>query len=554
MNGDFDAYEEKDTESLDALDAEDSETVTDVDKDTSVNVKKSGTGRTEIVGIRFRKNGKTYYFAPGDFKLTRDDRVIVDTARGQEYGYTAVPNRMINDSEIIAPLRRVVRMAGKDDTAIHEENLKREIDAFNSCIMLIDENKLEMKLIDVEMSFDRSKLMFYFSAEGRVDFRDLVKELASKFKTRIEMRQIGIRDEAKILGGLGVCGRPFCCSSFLSDFVQVSVKMAKEQNLSLNSAKISGACGRLMCCLRYEYDTYLAEKALTPKVDTRVMTPDGAGVVTAANPLAGIVKVRLDKAANDTEQVAFLREDVVKESEYKGEKLVKRAIPERKHKEEQDDPFGFDIALETTETASRTAPDKNEPKPKAVEKNDRDRSDRQAQQAQQVQHDQKRSGEPAVKSENTGADKQRQNGEKGKRNEQRNRHDGHKDKRTEGEQRVQNAPSSDGKQPQNQDKDQNQNGKKKNNHHNRQRHDRRDAQNDRRNVGETVKNEKPERNERQERPERAERNVPEQKDAQRAEKPSSQNTEKKKNFRPYYKNHRKNNKNRSGDNQGKINP
>ncbi len=347
MNSDFDAYEKNDIEFSDGSEIPETEIiVSENDKnDEPKPVKKNGTGKTEIVGIRFRKNGKTYYFAPEGFKLSRDDRVIVDTARGHEYGYTAVPNRMINDSEIVAPLRSVLRMASSEDTRIHEENLKKEIDAFNSCIMLIDENKLEMKLIDVEMSFDRSKLMFYFSAEGRVDFRDLVKELAGKFRTRIEMRQIGIRDEAKILGGLGICGRPFCCSSFLSDFVQVSVKMAKEQNLSLNSAKISGSCGRLMCCLRYEYDTYLAEKALTPKVDTRVMTPDGAGVVTAANPLAGIVKVKLDKNADDAEHVVFVREDVVKEAEYTGEKLVKSAIPERKHKEEEKDMFSLSGAF-----------------------------------------------------------------------------------------------------------------------------------------------------------------------------------------------------------------
>ena len=343
MNSDLNAYEKNDIEFSDGSERPEAELIEPLDTGKNARKpapKKSGNGKTEIVGVRFRKNGKTYYFAPKSFKLSRDNRVIVDTARGQEYGYVAVPNRMINDSEIVAPLRSVIRMASAEDTKTHEENLKKEVDAFNSCIMLIDENKLEMKLIDVEMSFDRSKLIFYFSSEERVDFRELVKELAGKFRMRIEMRQIGIRDEAKILGGLGICGRPFCCSSFLTDFVQVSVKMAKEQNLSLNSAKISGSCGRLMCCLRYEYDTYLAEKALTPKVDTRVMTPEGAGVVTAANPLAGIVKVKLDKKADDAD-VVFVREDVVKENEYKGEKLVKSAVPEKKHKEQERDMFAF---------------------------------------------------------------------------------------------------------------------------------------------------------------------------------------------------------------------
>lgn len=292
-------------------------------------------GKTEIVGIRFKKSGKTYYFAPNGFVLNQDDRVIVDTSRGQEYGFTAVTNRELKNSEISEPLRSVIRLATPEDTRIHEENVKKEIDAFNACIVLIDKHRLGMKLIDAELSFDRSKLLFYFSAEGRVDFRELVKDLASTFHTRIEMRQIGIRDEAKILGGLGICGRPYCCNTFLTDFGQVSVKMAKEQNLSLNSAKISGSCGRLMCCLRYEYDTYLAEKAITPKVDSRVVTPSGAGVVVAANPLAGIVKVRLDSQGEDSDAVVFVREDVVDESKYEGQELTKTDIPDRKHKKDE---------------------------------------------------------------------------------------------------------------------------------------------------------------------------------------------------------------------------
>ncbi len=294
--------------------------------------------RVEIVGIKFKKNGKTYHFSPNGTSFKPNDRVIVDTSRGQEYGLVSLTNREISSSEIVAPLRSVLRLATDDEIKQHEENVKKEIEAYNTCIELIDRHGLEdMKLIDTEMSFDRSKLLFYFSSEVRVDFRELVKDLASTFHTRIEMRQIGIRDEAKILGGLGICGRPFCCSSFLQDFVQVSVKMAKEQNLSLNAAKISGSCGRLMCCLRYEYDTYLMEKSLTPKVDTRVMTPDGPGVITDANPLAGIVKVRLDSAPDNNSQVIFVREDVVKESEYNGEKLVKTDVPDRSHKNDIDE-------------------------------------------------------------------------------------------------------------------------------------------------------------------------------------------------------------------------
>ncbi len=295
--------------------------------------------KTEIIGVRFKKEGKTYYFAPNGLSLKKDDKVIVDTSRGAEYGFVTIPNSAFKTSELVMPLRDVIRVATEEDNRTHAENTKREIEAYNTCIALIDEHGLKMKLIDVECAFDRSKLLFYFSAEERVDFREIVKSLATAFHTRIEMRQIGIRDEAKMLGGLGVCGRPFCCSSFLTDFVQVSVKMAKEQNISLNAAKISGACGKLMCCLRYEYDTYLAEKALTPKVGSRVMTPDGLGEVTESNPLAGIVKVRLDGKADDAEQTVYVREDVVKEEEYGGEALTKTELPKRGKSKEEEDIF-----------------------------------------------------------------------------------------------------------------------------------------------------------------------------------------------------------------------
>lgn len=309
--------------------------------------------RTEIVGIKFKKSGKTYYFAPAGFDLKTDDRVIVDTARGEEYGITSIPNRFISNSEIVEPLRSVLRLATPEDTRIHNENSKKEIEAFNNCIALIDKHSIEMKLIDAELAFDRTKLLFYFSSEGRVDFRELVKDLASIYHMRIEMRQIGIRDEAKILGGLGICGRPYCCHTFLSDFAQVSVKMAKEQNLSLNSAKISGACGRLMCCLRYEYDTYLREKELTPKVGLRVMTADGAGTVTDSQPLSGIVKVKLDSKEEDAEAVAFVRDDVVAESEYHGQKLTKTSVKEKKADKEEDYLFSL---FESEKEAANDAP------------------------------------------------------------------------------------------------------------------------------------------------------------------------------------------------------
>ena len=314
--------------------------------DEAVNSPESnGTGNpdsgTEIVGVKFKKNGKTYYFSPSGFNLKTNEPVIVDTSRGEEYGITVISNRIIKNSEIVEPLRSVVRLATDKDTEIHSENVRKEVEAFNNCIALIDKHSLDMKLIDVELAFDRSKLLFYFSSEGRVDFRELVKDLASIYHMRIEMRQIGIRDEAKILGGLGICGRPYCCHTFLSDFAQVSVKMAKEQNLSLNSAKISGACGRLMCCLRYEYDTYLKEKELTPKVGLRVMTADGAGTVTDSKPMTGIVKVKLDSAGEDSEPVIFLRNDVVPESDYHGQKLTKTDT--RDKKTDKDDAYIFSL-------------------------------------------------------------------------------------------------------------------------------------------------------------------------------------------------------------------
>lgn len=251
------------------------------------------SGDVEIIGVKFRDAGKVYYFSPGEIRAEAGEFVIVETARGVEYGYVSEGNRFIDVSKVVPPLRTVIRTATEEDTAKYEENKRLEAEAFEICRQKILDHKLDMKLIDAEYTFDNSKLLFYFSAEVRVDFRDLVKDLASVFRTRIELRQIGIRDEAKMLGGLGVCGQPFCCSRFLSDFVQVSIKMAKEQNLSLNSSKISGTCGRLMCCLRYEHETYEAEIAKTPPIDSSVKTSDGVGVVTEMSPLLGTIKVKL---------------------------------------------------------------------------------------------------------------------------------------------------------------------------------------------------------------------------------------------------------------------
>lgn len=247
----------------------------------------------EIIGISFRGATKIYYFAANGCIAKEGDNAIVETARGLEYGKVTLTNAKVKREELVLPLKNVIRIADKNDDMRYEANRDKEKDAFDVCVKKILDHKLDMKLIDVEYTFDNSKLLFYFTSDDRVDFRELVKDLAGYFRTRIELRQIGIRDEAKIMGGLGICGRPFCCNTFLPDFVQVSIKMAKEQNLSLNSAKISGACGRLMCCLRYEYDTYQEELRRMPKVDTTVVTPDGVGVVTELKPLQNIVKVML---------------------------------------------------------------------------------------------------------------------------------------------------------------------------------------------------------------------------------------------------------------------
>ncbi len=263
----------------------------------------------EVVGIKFKESGKTYYFTPEGIRLRVGSHAIVKTARGLEYGDVAIGNTMVKESETVPPLRPVVRIATDADIKHHEENKEKEDSAFRICNEKIIAHELDMKLIDAQYTFDNSKLLFYFTSSGRVDFRDLVKDLAAVFKTRIELRQVGIRDEAKMVGGFGPCGRALCCSLFLTDFGQVSIKMAKEQNLSLNSSKISGICGRLMCCLRYEYENYEYEIKRTPPVDTLVRTVDGVGTVTEISPLAGTIKVRLD-ASPEVPPKSYKREAV----------------------------------------------------------------------------------------------------------------------------------------------------------------------------------------------------------------------------------------------------
>ena len=262
-----------------------------------------------IIGVRFKNTGKVYYFDPGQNQLEKGSLVVVETARGIECGEVVIPNKEVADSTIVKPLKPVLRPATPEDKRRAKENAEKEQRAMRVCQEKIAAHKLDMKLVDVEYTFDNSKILFYFTADGRVDFRDLVKDLASVFRTRIELRQIGVRDEAKLLGGLGICGRPFCCSQFLSDFQPVSIKMAKEQGLSLNPTKISGSCGRLMCCLKYEQDAYESLLRMTPKVGALVTTKEGKGVVCDANILTGVVKVRLDKSP-DSPPVVMDRKDV----------------------------------------------------------------------------------------------------------------------------------------------------------------------------------------------------------------------------------------------------
>ena len=248
----------------------------------------------EIISVRFKNGGKQYYFNPNGIQFREGDGVIVETTRGQEYAQCVQGNTMIDEIELTAPLRPVVRLATAEDAVTVEKNREKEKKAFAICQEKIAEHGLDMKLVSAEYSFDGSKVLFFFTSEGRVDFRALVKDLASTIHTRIELRQIGVRDEAKMLGGLGICGRPFCCSQFLDDFQPVSIKMAKTQNLSLNPTKISGTCGRLMCCLKYEQDAYEDLVKNTPKQESFVETPDGAGTVCNVNLLRQTVQVRLD--------------------------------------------------------------------------------------------------------------------------------------------------------------------------------------------------------------------------------------------------------------------
>ena len=249
-----------------------------------------------VIGVRFREVGKIYYFDPDGNELEKGEYVIVETSRGIECGEVAMANRLISDDDISFPLKKLIRKATREDIEKVRENKEKEKKAFEVCLEKIKEHKLNMKLINVEYTFDNNKILFYFTADGRVDFRELVKDLAYVFRTRIELRQIGVRDEAKMLGGLGICGRPFCCKTFLGDFQPVSIKMAKEQGMSLNPVKISGICGRLMCCLKYEQEAYTDLLKKTPKIGAIVGTPDGKGTVVDLNLITGVLSVSLHKS------------------------------------------------------------------------------------------------------------------------------------------------------------------------------------------------------------------------------------------------------------------
>lgn len=274
---------------------------------------------TQVIGVRFKDTGKIYYFDPKGMKIKTGTHVIVETARGTECGTVAESNKDIEDDEVVAPLKEVKRIATEEDMKVLENNKKKEKEAYDICAKKIENHGLDMNLTEVEYTFDGSKIIFYFTAEGRVDFRELVKDLAGTFHSRIELRQIGVRDESKMIGGLGICGRPFCCSTFLNDFHSVSIKMAKEQGLSLSPGKISGTCGRLMCCLKYEQNSYEYLQKITPRKGAIVDCRDGRGTVVDVSLLTGKLKIKLDNSPDGAPVIADRSEvAVVKEGRYQG--------------------------------------------------------------------------------------------------------------------------------------------------------------------------------------------------------------------------------------------
>lgn len=325
----------------------------------------------KIVGIRFRTAGKIYYFDPLDFELETAMHVIVETARGIEMGTVLIPPKEVEDDKVVSTLKPVIRIATDEDEKIISKNKDKEKEAFAICKEKIIKHGLEMKLVDAEYTFDNNKLLFYFTADGRIDFRDLVKDLAAVFRTRIELRQIGVRDETKMMGGIGICGRALCCSSYLSDFVPVSIKMAKEQNLSLNPTKISGVCGRLMCCLKYEQDTYEYLNSRLPAVGEKVNTPEGiVGEVKSISVLRQLVKVIIDNGDEKELREYTVDELKLKPRQRKDVKLTAEEIAELKGLEDNDSP-------ETTDENRNQRSDRKRERNDRTERNDRaERNDR----------------------------------------------------------------------------------------------------------------------------------------------------------------------------------
>ena len=325
----------------------------------------------KIVGIRFRTAGKIYYFDPLDFELETAMHVIVETARGIEMGTVLIPPKEVEDDKVVSTLKPVIRIATDEDEKIISKNKDKEKEAFAICKEKIIKHGLEMKLVDAEYTFDNNKLLFYFTADGRIDFRDLVKDLAAVFRTRIELRQIGVRDETKMMGGIGICGRALCCSSYLSDFVPVSIKMAKEQNLSLNPTKISGVCGRLMCCLKYEQDTYEYLNSRLPSVGEKVKTPEGiVGEVKSISVLRQLVKVIIDNGDEKELREYTVDELKLKPRQRKDVKLTAEEIAELKGLEDNDSP-------ETTDENRNQRNDRRRERNDRTERNDRaERNDR----------------------------------------------------------------------------------------------------------------------------------------------------------------------------------
>ena len=333
-----------------------------------------------VVGVRFKKAGKVYYFDPGKLEIFKTDKVILETARGVELGEVVVGPKEVSDSEVVAPLKEVIRKATEKDLEIYRENKEKEKDALEICSKKIEDHGLDMKLVDVEYTFDNNKIIFYFTAEGRVDFRDLVKDLASVFRTRIELRQIGVRDEAKMIGGYGPCGVSLCCSTWLGDFDPVSIKMAKDQGLSLNPTKISGVCGRLFCCLKYEHEVYKAVLKKMPQQGDRVKTQEGSGVIIKTNPLLEQVKVRVTNDEDGTEEMkVFHIDEITKipkgnrgkvqapskaEEEKKAEAPQKSESPQKAETPKKDDASKKEEAPKKNESSEKGEGPKKEGKPK----------------------------------------------------------------------------------------------------------------------------------------------------------------------------------------------